>query len=229
MTSPAHPKTTPKPTAQLTLTEFLSLDGVSQAPGGPTEDTTGGFRHGGWVIPLFDDQLGAKIGEAFAQASGFLLGRRTYDIFASHWPKVTDPADFVATQLNALPKFVASRSKTEFDWKHTTAIRDVVKEVTALKSTFPGEIQVHGSSDLAQTLIAHDLIDEYRLIIFPVILGSGRRLFNQKPLPATLALESSTTTSKGVQFNVYRRAGALETGNVILKNDGTYTMEVPTH
>jgi dihydrofolate reductase len=218
----------PKQTAQLTLTEFLSLDGVSQAPGGPTEDTTGDFRHGGWVIPLFDEQLGAKIGEAFAKATGFLLGRRTYDIFASHWPKVTDPSDFIAKQLNALPKFVASRSTRKFDWKNTTAIRDVVAEVTALKSSFSGEIQVHGSSDLAQTLIAHDLIDEYRLLIFPVILGSGRRLFNQKPMPSSLTLTSSTTTSKSVQFNVYRRAGALETGNVILKNDGTYTMEVAT-
>ncbi len=214
---------TPAAGAPVVLTEFLSLDGVSQAPGGPNEDTTDGFRLGGWVVPHFDDDLGAEIGTIFGKAGGFLLGRRTYDIFASHWPHITDPNDFVARQLNSLPKFVASRSTTRFAWQGTTGLRDVVAELAAVSKRVSGELQVHGSGDLAQTLIQHDLIDEYRLAVFPVLLGSGRRLFNTA-IPCDLQLVSSRTTSKGVVYSVYRRGGHLKTGDVVLNPDGTYKM-----
>jgi dihydrofolate reductase len=210
--------------ATLSLTAFVTLDGVTQAPGGPTEDTTDGFRHGGWVVPHFDDVLGATIDEIFAKAGAFLLGRRTYDIFAGHWPKVTDPGDRIAAALNALPKHVASRTQTQFAWKGTSPVRDVVREVAALKRSVAGELQLHGSSDLAQTLIANDLVDEYRLIVFPVVLGSGRRLFGRGTVPAALQLVKSSTTPKGVVIGFYRRAGRLATGDVTLKDDGTYEM-----
>lgn len=210
--------------AELSLTAFLTLDGVTQAPGGPTEDTSGGFRHGGWAVPHFDDALGKVIDGFFSRASAFLLGRRSYDIFAAHWPRVTDPSDPVAAALNRLPKYVASRTRSEFSWSGTSPVRDVAREVAELKRSHPGELQVHGSSDLAQALISHDLVDEYRLIVFPVMLGSGRRLFGSGVVPATLRLVSSTATSRGVVISVYRRAGKLATGDVILKEDGTYEM-----
>lgn len=221
MTNP----TTAKPPAEITLMLFVSLDGVAQAPGGPEEDTTGGFRHGGWVVPHFDEDLGSEIDTVFSKAHAFLLGRRTYEIFASHWPHVTDPADLVAKKLNTLPKYVASRSVRDFEWQGTKSIRDPALEVKALKSQLSGELQIQGSIDLCQTLIEHDLIDEYRLAIFPVLLGSGRRLFNHFRIPSDLTLVRSRVTSKGVVFNVYRRAGKLSTGNVILNADGTYTMQ----
>jgi dihydrofolate reductase len=210
--------------AELTLTEFLTVDGVSQAPGGPAEDTSGGFTHGGWVVPLFDATTGAAIGDIFAKAGAFLLGRRTYDIFAGHWPKVTDPNDLVAAKLNGLPKYVASKSQSTFSWAGSTHIKDVVREVSDLKKAGKGEIQVHGSGDLAQTLMRHDLIDEYRLLTFPVLLGSGRRLFGSGTVPSGLKLVSSKASESGILINVYRRAGKLATGNVILKDDGTYEM-----
>jgi dihydrofolate reductase len=202
---------------ELTMTTFLSLDGVMQAPGGPTEDPSGGFPHGGWVAPHFDDEGGKVIAAIFAQADAFLLGRTTYDIFAAYWPRVTDPNDPVATKLNQLPKFVASRTQTTFGWHDTSLVRDVVQEVAGLKARFARELQVHGSCGLAQTLIRHDLIDEYRLLTFPVILGTGKRLFGAGAVPATLRLVRSSTTSKGVVIGVYRRAGGLQTGSFALE------------
>ena len=199
--------------AELTLTTFLSLDGVMQAPGRPNEDTSGGFTHGGWVFPLADADMGTTMVEIFSKADAFLLGRTTYDIFSAYWPKVTDPGDLIANKLNSLPKFVASRTRTTFSWNGTTLVRDVVKEVTDLKRRFSHEVQVHGSCGLAQTLIEKDLIDEYRLLTFPVILGSGKRLFGAGAEPASLTLVRSHTTSKGVVVSVYRRAGALKTGS----------------
>jgi dihydrofolate reductase len=210
--------------AKLTIATFLSLDGVMQAPGGPAEDPSGGFNQGGWVVPLFDEQLGANIADIYSKVSAFLLGRTTYDIFAAHWPHVTDPSDLVAAKLNSLPKFVASHTRTGFDWSGTSLVTDVVSEVKALKIHFTGEVQVHGSCGLAQTLIQHDLIDEYHLMTFPVVLGSGRRLFGPGSVPINLQLVSSKVTSTGVHMAVYRRAGDLKTGNVVLKADGTYEM-----
>lgn len=201
--------------AELTITTFLSLDGVMQAPGDPKEDTSGDFPYGGWVFPLADDDMGKTMAEIFSMADAFLLGRTTYDIFAAYWPKVTDPKDPIASKLNALPKFVASRTKSTFPWEPVTQVRDVVKEAAELKQRFPREVQVHGSGGLAQTLIQHDLIDEYRLLTFPVLLGRGKRLFAEGTVPASLKLVSSGTTSKGVVISVYRRGGALKTGSFV--------------
>jgi dihydrofolate reductase len=188
-----------------------------QAPGGPGEDPSGGFPHEGWLVPHADDDMGAAMDEIFSKADAFLLGRTTYDIFSAYWPKVTDPGDPVASKLNSLPKFVASRTRTTFSWSGTSHVRDVVKDVADLKQRFSREVQVHGSCGLAQTLIEKDLIDEYRLLTFPVILGTGKRLFGAGAVPATLTLVSSHTTSKGAVVSVYRRAGSLKTGSFALE------------
>lgn len=202
--------------AELTMTTFLTLDGVMQAPGGPGEDPSGGFSHEGWVVPLADDAMGKAVDEFFSKADAFLLGRKTYDIFAAYWPKITDPADPIASKLNALPKYVASRTQNAFTWSGTQAIRDVVKEVPGLKQRYKREIQVHGSGNLAQTLIEHDLIDEYRLMTFPVVIGSGKRLFDAGAVPTTLQLVKSSTTTTGMIISVYRRGGPLKTGSFAL-------------
>lgn len=198
--------------AELTLTTFLTVDGVMQAPGGPNEDTTGNFPHGGWLVPHADADMGTTMVDIFSKADAFLLGRTTYDIFAAHWPRVTGATDPIASKLNSLPKYVASRTRTTFDWNGSSLVRDVAKEVVGLKKRFPREIQVHGSCGLAQTLIEHDLIDKYRLLVFPVILGTGKRLFGAGAIPASLALVRSSTTSTGTVVGVYRRAGSLKTG-----------------
>ncbi len=210
--------------AELTITTFVSLDGVMQAPGGPGEDESGNFSNGGWVIPFFDEDGGKTIAEIFSKADAFLLGRGTYDIFASWWPKITDPNDLVATKLNSLPKFVASRTRTTFPWNNSVHVRDVVKEVAEIKKRFSNEVQVHGSAGLAQTLIQNDLIDEYRLLTFPVMLGKGKRLFGSGAVPRTLKLMRSSTTSTGVIISVYRPAGKLKTGSVEMI-DGKESMQ----
>jgi dihydrofolate reductase len=202
--------------AELTLTTFLTLDGVMQAPGGPNEDSSGNFPHGGWLVPHADEDMGKTMVEIFSKADAFLLGRTTYDIFAAYWPRITNPDDLIAVKLNSLPKYVASRTRTTFDWSGTAHIRDVAKEVVELKKRYPREVQVHGSCGLAQTLIENDLIDEYRLLTFPVILGTGKRLFGAGAVPAMLSLVRSGTTSKGVIISVYRRAGSLKTGSFAL-------------
>jgi len=196
--------------AELTLTTFLTLDGVMQSPGGPTEDPSGGFPHGGWLVPHFDADMGTAMIEIFSKVDAFLLGRTTYDIFSAYWPKVTDPDD---SKLNTLPKFVASRTRTSFSWSGSSHIQDVVKEVPGLKQRFAREVQVHGSCGLAQMLIDNDLIDEYRLFTFPVILGTGKRLFGAGAVPAAVTLVRSHTTGSGVVVSVYRRAGSLKTGS----------------
>lgn len=203
--------------AELTATTFVSLDGVMQAPGGPDEDTSGGFTQGGWVFPLFDDGCGAAIDGIFKRADAFLLGRTTYDVFANHWPKVPPSDDPVATKLNALPKFVASRTRTRFDWNNSSHVADVVRDMPALKARFTNELQLHGSAGLLQTLIAHDLIDEYRILTFPVVIGKGKRLFHDGARPASLKLISSHDTPKGIVVSVYRRAGDLKTGSFALE------------
>jgi dihydrofolate reductase len=202
--------------AELTLTTFLTLDGVMQAPGAPREDTSGDFPHGGWVHPLADAVMGETMVGIFERADAFLLGRGTYDIFAAHWPRVTGPDDPIAVALNALPKHVATRTRDRFEWHASQPVKDVVAEVPALKARYPREIQVHGSAGLCQTLIRHDLVDEYRLLVFPVVVGAGKRLFGAGAVPATLSLVSSRTSSTGTLVNVYRRAGALRTGSYAL-------------
>lgn len=200
--------------AELTLTSFLTVDGVMQAPGGPEEDRDGGFAHGGWLVPHADEDMGQIVTESFAQADAFLLGRRTYDIFAAHWPHATEADDPVATALNRLPKHVATqRPSSSLAWGPAEAMVDPVASARALKQRYRREVQVHGSCALAQSLLAADLIDELRLLVFPVVLGSGKRLFGGGMVPRTLAHVRSRTTRAGAVFSVYRRGGALTTGS----------------
>jgi dihydrofolate reductase len=140
--------------AELTLTTFLTLDGVMQAPGGPGEDMSGNFPHGGWLVPHADEDMGKTMVEIFSKADAFLLGRTTYDIFSAYWPRVTDPNDLIASKLNSLPKFVASHTKTQFSWNGSSHVRDVTKDVIDLKKRFSREVQVHGSCGLAQTSLS---------------------------------------------------------------------------
>jgi dihydrofolate reductase len=200
--------------AELTLTTFLSLDGIMQAPGAPDEDKSGGFPYGGWMFPFADNESSGTILQFFSRADAFLLGRKTYDIFAAYWPRVTDPNDPIAQALNTLPKFVASRTRSQFDWSGTSLLPDVVSGVAGLKQRFRREVQVHGSGDLAQTLIANDLIDEYRLMTFPVVLGTGKRLFAGGSPAARLDLVRSYTTKSGVVISLYRRGGQFTTGTI---------------
>jgi dihydrofolate reductase len=200
---------------RLTMTSFVTMDGVMQAPGGPQEDVSGGFTHGGWLVPHFDQEFGEFMTGVFHRAGAFLLGRGTYQIFAGHWPKVTDPADVVAVALNTLPKYVASRTLDQADWKASTIIRDVPSEVARLKAA-PGarELQVHGSPGLAQTLLQHELIDELHLLTFPVILGIGKKLFGTGTVPTAFELTASQATSAGCVITSYRRAGRPRYGLV---------------
>lgn len=202
--------------AQLSATLFLTLDGVYQAPGGPEEDTTGGFDLGGWLAPLVDDDFGAFVDENFRHPTAFLLGRRTYEIFASYWPKQTDPGDPVAGKLNALPKYVASTTLENPEWAGTTVIgrEDLVKEVAALKKSTEGEIQVHGSGALLGQLLKQNLVDVLHLIVAPVALGKGMRLFGAGTAPTAFTLTGSRTTSQGVAILSYRYAGQPQFGTV---------------
>jgi dihydrofolate reductase len=200
---------------QLTVTTFLSVDGVYQGPGGPTEDTRDGFDRGGWLVPHFDEAAGHFIAQVFEQADAFLLGRLTYEIFNSFWPKVDDPGDPVATRLNSLPKYVASSTLADPDWANTTVISgDVAAEVRKLKERPGRELQVHGSGMLVRYLLEHDLVDRLNLMVFPVIVGAGRRLFPDQGPATGLALDRSRTTGAGVEISVYRPAGRAEFGEV---------------
>jgi dihydrofolate reductase len=200
--------------SKLVVTAFVTLDGVVQAPGAPGEDPSGGFDHGGWQVPFFDDATGAFIGEVFERAGCFLLGRKTYDIFAGFWPNITDEGNVIATRLNSLPKYVASRSLDTATWQHSTLIQDVPAEVMALKEQSGGELQVHGSADLIQTLIEHDLVDAYTVLTVPEVLGTGKRLFPEGVRPGALRLKESQTTSKGVTISSYEHAGKPTYGAV---------------
>ena len=205
---------------KLVVGAFLTVDGVMQAPGGPEEDREGGFEHGGWSVNYWDEGMGRIITESTLQGDALLLGRKTYEIFAAHWPKVGGD-DPIANKLNSIPKYVASRSLKEVAWNNSTLIEgDVAKAVAALKEQPGNEIQVSGSGDLIQTLIEHDLVDEYRLWIFPLVLGDGKRLFAGGAVPAALKLVGTKTSSTGVAIHTYERAGAIQYGSFAVDEHG---------
>jgi dihydrofolate reductase len=198
---------------KLVVTESVTVDGVMQAPGGPNEDTDGGFEHGGWVAPHFDEELGGRAVEGALRPDALLLGRRTYEIFAAHWPRVTGD-DPIAAKLNAMPKYVASRTLEAVEWNNSTLLKgDAADAVEELKRTQDGEIRVYGSGDLVQTLLANDLVDELDLWIFPVVLGTGKRLFVEGTIPAGLELAGAATSGTGVVMSTYRRAGEVKRGS----------------
>jgi dihydrofolate reductase len=200
---------------KLTVTTFLSVDGVMQGPGGPDEDRSGGFTRGGWLVPHFDEDTGRFMDKVFEHVDAFLLGRRTYDIFAASWPKATDPNDPVASRLNTLPKYVASTTLTDPEWGPTTVLTaDVPAAVAELKRQPGTELQVHGNGRLVRMLHEHDLVDEYRLLVFPVVVGEGRRLFPDQGVATGLSLVESRTTGSGVAIQVYRPTGRPEFGRV---------------
>ncbi|MCX4765927.1 dihydrofolate reductase family protein [Streptomyces sp. NBC_01275] len=200
--------------SKLVSTVFVTLDGVYQAPGGPHEDSRGGFEQGGWSFPYGDEDFGRFVTESFGRAGAFLLGRRTYDIFASYWPKKTDPADPVAAKLNALPKYVASSTLTDPAWAGTTVVGgDLAKEVTALKERTDGELQVHGSGALVRSLLDLGLVDTLHLLTFPVVLGAGRRLFTEGAVPTAFRHAGGRITAAGVSLQSYDLAGRPEYGS----------------
>jgi len=200
---------------KLVVGTFLTLDGVMQAPGGPNEDRDGGFQHGGWLVPYFDDKLVEIMTDWTKRADAFLLGRKTYEIFAGSWPKSTDPADEIATALNTRPKFVASRTLDNVSWNNSHLLKgDVAQKVAKLKAREGGEIQVHGSGGLLQVLLKHDLIDTLRLWLFPVVVGTGKRLFAEGTVPGSFRLVDTKLTATGAVLHVYERAGGLRYGEV---------------
>ncbi len=200
---------------QLTVTTFLSVDGVYQGPGGPDEDRRDGFERGGWLVPHFDEATGQFMDEVFREVDAFLLGRRTYEIFAASWPNATDPNDRVARSLNTLPKYVASTTLEDPQWANSTVLKgDLASAVQELKERDGRELQVHGSGKLVQFLLANDLVDRLNLLVFPVIVGAGRRLFPDSGIATGLAVEESRTTPSGVAISVYRPSGRPEFGTV---------------
>ncbi len=207
---------------KVVVSTFLTLDGVMQAPGGPEEDPTGGFVHGGWSVTYWDDLMGRSMDESIAGPFDLLLGRTTYEIFAAHWPHVTD--DPMADALNRATKYVVSTTLDTAEWRPSVLIRpgelDVPEQLRRLKTQDGPEIQVHGSGQLIQTLLKHGLVDAYRLMIFPVLLGSGRRLFADGTIPAGLRLVETRTSTTGVIIAAYERAGGT--------NYGSFALEEPT-
>lgn len=198
---------------KLTLTEFLSLDGVSQGPGSPEEDTSGGFTQGGWFVPHMDETFMQQAADWLAEADGLLLGRRTYEEFAQAWPNMTDPDDLFAGKMNSVPKYVASNTLTDAEWNPSIILSgDIPAKVADLKQQPGRELQIHGSARLGQSLLAAGLIDELRLVIAPVVVGSGRRLFADGGAPAGLKLVSHTVTPAGVAIHTYEAAGLPEYG-----------------
>jgi dihydrofolate reductase len=191
---------------KLVVTEFMSLDGVVQAPGDAEEDTKGGFRHGGWQRPYFDEVFMQHAAEGMAETDAQLFGRKTYDVMAAFWPSVGDEDPF-ARHLNSVPRYVASRTMTEAAWSGTTVLNeDVAAQVREIKQQDGGAISVLGSADLVQTLIAHDLVDEYSLAVHPIVLGSGKRLFRDADQVRKLELVDASPTSTGVLLTTYRPA-----------------------
>lgn len=199
---------------------FVSLDGVMQAPGGPEEDPTGGFELGGWVAGYFDDVVGSAMGEIFSTPYELLLGRKTYDIFAAHWPYITDRSapDFaIAEQFNRITKYVATHRPESLTWKNSRALGpDPIAALRELKKEHGPALLTQGSSDFLQTLFATDLVDELRVLTFPIVLGTGKRLFGSGVRPAGFRLDSSKVSPSGVVIASYVRAGAVKTGSFAL-------------
>jgi dihydrofolate reductase len=193
--------------SKVVVSTFLSLDGVMQAPGSSEEDRSSGFEHGGWQMPYFDDVMGQAVGQGFATTDGFLLGRKTYEIFAGYWPNQPDD-DPTAAAMNGMQKYVASRTLQEpLQWSNSTLLKgDVVEEIAKLKQQGGNELQVIGSGEFAQTLIDSDLVDEYRLMVHPIVLGTGKRLFRDGTKKTPLRLVDSTTSTTGVLILTYQPA-----------------------
>ncbi|WP_404954674.1 dihydrofolate reductase family protein [Streptomyces sp. 147326] len=201
---------------KLTLTTFVTLDGVMQAPGAPEEDRSGGFEYGGWLAQFADEGMLEFVKEVFGRTGAFLLGRRTYEIFAGYWPHHDDPADPIAGNLNRLPKYVASTTLKEPAWGPATVLdgEHLQSEIVRVKDVLEGELQVHGSGQLAQWLLARDLVDELNLLVFPVFLGAGRKLFSTGGLPTAFEVTDSRTTPAGTAIHTYRPTGRATFGTV---------------
>ncbi|MFD2354338.1 dihydrofolate reductase family protein [Nonomuraea ferruginea] len=193
-------------TSRLVVSAFVSLDGVMQAPGGPGEDDDNGFKHGGWLAPHVDEGFNRIMGDQLDRADGMLLGRRSYDILSSYWPHVSDEDG--GAEINSMPKYVATRSPMTAEWRNTEVLAgEAAQTVADLKRRTDGEIITQGSSDLIRTLQRAELVGEYRLMVFPVVLGEGKRMFAEGALPAGLKLTGCTTTDAGVVYMTYAWTG----------------------
>jgi dihydrofolate reductase len=201
---------------KLIVSTFTTLDGVIQAPGGPGEDDDGGFAHGGWSVNYWDDRMGEVMGAAMSVPFDLVLGRKTYDIFAAYWPHAPEEAG--AKPLNDATKYVASRTRPTLEWAKSVIIGgDAADAIAALKAEDGPELQVHGSANLIQTLLRHNLVDQYRLWVFPLVVGSGKRLFADGTVPAGLRLVDSEVSSTGVVMGTYEPAGEIVTGSFALE------------
>jgi dihydrofolate reductase len=197
---------------QLLVTTFLTLDGVIQAPGGPGEDDSGGFALGGWSVNYWDEQMGQIMDEATSKQFAMVLGRRTYEIMAAYWPHAPEEAG--ARVFNDATKYVVSRSRPTMEWANSVLVEgDAAEGIAALKEEVGPELQVHGSGNLIQTLLRHNLVDRYRLWVFPLVIGSGKRLFSEGTIPSALKLVDSTVSTTGVVIGTYEPAGEIVTGS----------------
>ena len=197
---------------KVVVISMITVDGVMQAPGGPEEDTSGGFEYGGWTVPYADEYGWEVLNEQLGHSFDLLLGRKTYDIWKQYWPQHKD--GFVGAAFDRATKYVASTTLTESDWEKTVILRNnVVNEIRKLKQSDGGEIQVHGSGNLIQTLLRNDLVDELWLKIFPITLGAGKRLFVDGAIPAAFTLADTSHSPSGVIFANFKRAGEVKTGS----------------
>jgi len=193
---------------KIIVLSFITLDGIMQAPGGPKEDTSGDFTFGGWTVPYFDEEAGKIMEEQMKGEYDLLLGRKTYDIFSNYWPDHTEGWP----QVNKITKYVVSKTLKNPSWENTVVVKDV-NDVKKLQTSTGPNLQVHGSGDLIQTLLKNDLVDELWLKIFPLTLGTGKRLFDKGAIPAAFTLTKSHTTQSGVIFANFQRAGEVKTGS----------------
>jgi dihydrofolate reductase len=195
---------------KIIVVEFVTMDGVMQAPGGSKEDMAEGFKYGGWMGPYFDEEGGKEMDVQMKATSALLLGRKTYDIFAGYWPEHTE----TWPQVNKISKYVVSKTLKKPTWENTEVIHGI-EELKELKNSDGPDLQVYGSANLVQTLMEHDLVDEFWLKIFPITLGTGKKLFEEGTIPASFTLIESKTTPSGIIFASYRRAGKVKTSSMI--------------